>query len=102
CSSSPLCDHPGELRPIAEALDLPVLAVVSCRGSDSDSFHLPAVPEGADAVLLDEVPGPSAMPRLARLVELATGLPVTGAVEAIPGIRAALERQPPDHHLPAE
>ena len=102
CSSATLCEHPGDLRPIATALELPILAVVSCRGSDAESFHLPAIPDGADAVLLDEVPGPSALPRLARLVELATGLPVIGAVEAMPEVRAALECQPPDQKLPDE
>src|SRR5207245_1519622 len=30
------CDHPGDLRPITEALDLPIVAVVSCPGSDSE------------------------------------------------------------------
>ncbi len=52
------CEHPGDLRPIAEALDLPIVAVVSCRGGDSDTFHLPMIPERADAVLLDEVTDP--------------------------------------------
>lgn len=102
CSSATLCEHPGELRPIAEALDLPILAVLSCRGGDSPSFHLPAVPDGADAVLLDEVPDPAALPRLVRLVELATGLPVVGAVEAMPEVRAALERLLPDQKLPED
>jgi cobyrinic acid a,c-diamide synthase len=102
CSSSPLCEHPGELRPIAEALDLPILAVLSCRGSDSDSFHLSAVPEGADAILLDEVPDRPALPRLVRLVELSTGLPVIGAVETMPEVRAALEDLLPDHRLPED
>ncbi len=92
CSTT-LCEHPGELRPVAEALDLPILAVVSCRGSDGEGFHLPAIPDGADAVLLDEVPDPSrTLSGLVRLVELASGLPVVGAVEAMPEIRKALER----------
>ena len=55
------CEHPGDLRPIAEALDLPIVAVVSCRGGDSDTFHLPMIPERADAVLLDEVTDPAAL-----------------------------------------
>jgi cobyrinic acid a,c-diamide synthase len=97
-----LCEHPGELRSIAEALDLPILAVVSGRGSDADAFHLPMIPDGADAILLDEVPGPAVLPRLRRLIELATGLPVVGAVEAMPEVRAALERQPSDRTLPED
>jgi len=96
------CDHPGDLRPITEALDLPIIAVVSCRGSDSEAFafHLPQLPEGVHAVLLDELADPSALPRLRRLVQLTTRLPVVGAVEAMPEVRAALERVPRDGHLP--
>jgi cobyrinic acid a,c-diamide synthase len=97
-----LCEHPGELRPIAESLELPILAVVSCRGGDAQTFHLPMVPDGAEAILLDEVPGPAALPRLRRLIELATGLPVIAAVEAMPEVRAALERQPSDRKLPED
>jgi cobyrinic acid a,c-diamide synthase len=96
------CEHPGDLRPIAEALDLPILAVVSCLGGDSDAYHLPMIPEGADAVLLDEVPDPASVPRLRRLIQLATGLPVVGAIEAMPGLRAAIERQPSDRRLPED
>ena len=101
-SSGRSCEHPGDLRPIAEALDLPILAVVSCREGDSDSFHLPMIPEGADAILLDEVPDPAALPRLRRLIELATGLPVIGAIEAMPELRAAMEQHPPDRRLPED
>ena len=50
------CDHPGDLKPIAQALELPIVAVVSCRTLDAESLHLPRLPEGADAVLLDELP----------------------------------------------
>lgn len=96
------CEHPGDLRPIALALDLPILAVVSCRGGDADAFHLPMIPEGTDAVLLDEIPDPAIIPRLKRLIPLATGLPVVGALESMPEIRAALERHPPDRELPAD
>jgi cobyrinic acid a,c-diamide synthase len=98
----PSCDHPGDLRPIAEALNLPVVAVVSCRGSDAEPFHLPRFPEGVDAVLLDELADPERLPQLKRLVQLTAGLPVVGAVEAMPGVRAALEQMPRDRHLPDE
>ena len=52
------CDSPGDLRPIVQALDLPVVAVVSCRARASESLHLPRLPEGIDAVLIDEVTDP--------------------------------------------
>jgi cobyrinic acid a,c-diamide synthase len=96
------CDHPGDLRPITEVLDLPIVAVVSCRGSDSEAFHLPRFPEGVHAVLLDEVSDPADLPRLRRLVQLTTGLTVVGAVEAMPEVRSALDRVPRDRHLPVE
>jgi len=96
------CDCPGDLKPIAEALDLPIVAVVSCRGGDGETFHLPRVPDGVDAVLLDDLADPAALPRLKRLIRLATKLPVIGAVEAMPAARAALEKVPRDHRLPEE
>jgi cobyrinic acid a,c-diamide synthase len=96
------CDHPGDLRPITEALDLPIVAAVSCRGSESEAFHLARLPEGVHAVLLDEVTDPADLPKLRRLVHLTTGLPVVGAVEAMPEVRAALERVPRDGHLPTD
>ena len=96
------CDCPGDLRPIAEALDLPIVAVVSCRGSDAETFHLPRLPEGVDAVLLDELADPAALPRLKRLIRLAAKLPVIGAIEAMPAARAALEKAPRDRRLPEE
>jgi cobyrinic acid a,c-diamide synthase len=94
------CDHPGDLRPVALVLDLPLVAVVSCRGMDTATVHLPRFPQGVDALLLDEVSDPEAAPRLRRLIELASGLPVLGAVEALPELRAALAQLPRDRHLP--
>ncbi|HKI21325.1 MAG TPA: cobyrinic acid a,c-diamide synthase [Isosphaeraceae bacterium] len=94
------CDCPGDLKPIAEALDLPIVAVVSCRGSDAETFHLPRLPDGVDAVLLDELADPAALPRLKRLYRLAAKLPVIGAIETMPAARAALEKVPRDRRLP--
>ena len=94
------CDHPGDLRPIVQALDLPIVAVVSCLGSDSETFHLPRLPDGSHAVILDELSDPAHFPRLKRLIQLTSGLPVIGAVETIPQIRTALEQVPRDRQLP--
>jgi cobyrinic acid a,c-diamide synthase len=99
-SSITSCDCPGVLQPIAEALDLPIAAVVSCRGCAGDLFHLPRLPEGIDAVLLDEVDDPATIPQLKRLFTLATGLPIIGAIETMPRIRGALESLPRDRCLP--
>ena len=86
-----------------DALALPVVAVVSCRGISKGVFHLPRLPEGADAILLDELgDDPCELPRLKRMIHLAAGLPVIGALEALPGARAALENAPRDRRLPQE
>ena len=94
------CDFPGDLRPIALALDLPVVAVVSCIAGDAESLHLPCLPEGIDAVLLDKLADPADLPRMKRLFGVAAKLPVIGAIEMIPGARAALEKAPRDRLLP--
>lgn len=96
------CDCPGALKPIAEALELPIAAVVSCRESAGNLFHLPRLPEGVDAVLLDGIDDGETIPQLKRLIELATGLPVIGAIETVPAIRSAFQSLPRDRHLPGE
>jgi cobyrinic acid a,c-diamide synthase len=96
------CDFPGDLRPIVQALDLPVVAVVKCRAGVSESLHLPRLPEGIDAVLLDELTDRAALPGLKRLFGLGARLPVIGAIELAPLARAALEKAPRDRMLPEE
>ena len=82
------CDSSGDLLPVALALDLPVVAVVSCRANASESLHLPRLPDGIDAVLIDELTDPSVLPQLKRLFGLGANLPVIGAIEMMPGVRA--------------
>jgi cobyrinic acid a,c-diamide synthase len=96
------CDHPGDLRPLVTELELPIVAVVSCRGSDADTFHLPRLPERVDAVLLDDLSDLDSLPRLRRLIGLTARVPVLGAVEAMPQERAALEQLPRGHDLPPD
>jgi cobyrinic acid a,c-diamide synthase len=96
CTSCP----PGDLRPIARALDLPVVAVVSCGARNAESLHLPCLPDGIDAVLLDGLVDPADLPRMKRLFGMAAKVPVIGAIEMIPGARAALEKAPRDRLLP--
>jgi cobyrinic acid a,c-diamide synthase len=96
------CDFPGDLRPIVRALDLPVVAVVSCRGTEAESYHLPRLPDGVDAVLLDDLADPAAFPRLKRLFRLAAKLPVLGAIETMPAVRSAVEAMTRDRRLPEE
>ena len=45
---------------------------------------------------------PSELPRLKRMIHLAAGLPVIGAIEAMPAARDALEKAPRDRRLPEE
>ena len=85
------CDCPGELKPIAEILDLPIVAVVSCREIEAETCHLPRLPDGVDAVLLDGLADPAALPRLKRLFQLTAKLPVIGAIENLPAASAAFE-----------
>jgi cobyrinic acid a,c-diamide synthase len=93
-------DRPGELGPIIEALDLPIVAVVSCEGLAG--FHLPRIPEGADAVILDGLEDPGDYEVYRSLVKLTTKKPVVGAVEAFPDIRLALREVSRIQPLPEE
>lgn len=100
---SPLaCNAQGPLAPVAGALDLPIVAVISCRDMGADAFHLPGLPEGAEAVLLDEVDHFGDAPGLKRLARLATGLPVIGAVERLPQVRFALAELARERFLPRD
>ncbi len=89
-------DRPGPLAPIVEALHLPKVVVVSCRSLQD--FHLPRL-DGADALLLDGLRDPGEFEAIRRMAVTVFRLPVLGAVEALPTVRAALEHaradQPP-------
>jgi cobyrinic acid a,c-diamide synthase len=58
------------------------------------------MPDGIDAVLLDELTDPAALPGLKRLFGLGAKLPVIGAIELPPAARAAMEQLPRDRRLP--
>ena len=95
------CDCPGELNQIADALNLPIVAVVSCQGTNSRLFHLPPLPERVDAIFLDGLgDDQDEITRLKRLIQIATGLPVIGGIEEMPSTREALEKAPRDRRLP--
>ena len=80
--------RPGGLGPIAQALDLPTVAVVSCpRWGD---FHLPHLPSSIDAILLDELANPADFDRFRHLVSALIRKPVIGAVESLPNIRQSI------------
>jgi cobyrinic acid a,c-diamide synthase len=92
-------DHGGAcgLAPLAETLALPTLAVVPCRGLAD--LHLPGLPAGVDAVLLDGLERPDDYGELKRVVRLLTGRPVLGALDALPEVRRLLRRLGPDRPL---
>jgi cobyrinic acid a,c-diamide synthase len=85
-------DRPGGLGPIAEALDLPTVALLPCPRWES--LHLPNLPAGIDAVLIDGLEDPSDFPRIATAVRMMLKKPVIGAVEALPEVRQGLARSP--------
>ena len=95
------CDsygRPGNLGPIARALDLPTVALVSCPRWEG--LHLPILPPGIDAILIDGLEEPEDYPRIAGAIRLMWRKPVVGAVEALPDVRRALAAIPRDQHVP--
>ncbi|ADV63912.1 CobB/CobQ domain protein glutamine amidotransferase [Isosphaera pallida ATCC 43644] len=95
-----LCDRhepefaSGGLASLCETLDLPKVAVVSCRGLEG--FHLPPLPEGIDAVLLDGLEHPEEIDALRHVFEVFWRLPVLAAIEAFPEFRRLVAS---DHFL---
>jgi len=90
--------RPGRLLPIAEALALPTVALIPChRLAD---LHVPALPPGVDAVLIDGLEDADEFDRIASAVRFIARKPVLGAVEALPEIRRALALAPRDRPLP--
>jgi cobyrinic acid a,c-diamide synthase len=93
-------DRPGELAPIAEALDLPRVALVPCPALSG--LHLPELPRDVEGIVLDGIERAEEYETIKRVVELVTRRPVLGAVEALPAARAALLDLPRDRPPPRE
>ncbi len=90
--------RPGGLRPLAEALDLPTVALLPCpRWAD---LHLDPLPRGIDAVLIDGLEEPDDFARIASAVRMVLKKPVLGAVEALPTTRRALADAPRNLPVP--
>ncbi|WP_165250889.1 cobyrinic acid a,c-diamide synthase [Paludisphaera soli] len=82
---------PGDLGPLVEILDLPVVSVVSVAGLRDATSHLPVPPRDAAAVILDGVESAEDLERCRRLIRLTSGLPVVAAVELLPQARREIE-----------
>lgn len=81
-------NRPGPLCEIAGVLNLPMIAVVPCKGPSD--LHLPHRHRGINAVLLDGLEDPRDYGRVKGVVEALWQRPVIGAVEAMPDERAAI------------
>jgi len=95
-----LYNCPGDLSQIVDVLGLPKIALVPC--ACLRDLHVPRVPDGIDAVLLDGVEDRHEYELLRQSVSMVLRKPVVGAVEALPEIRAALRDAPREHLLPAD
>ncbi|CAN5916066.1 cobyrinate a,c-diamide synthase [soil metagenome] len=82
------CTHPGRLGPIAEALDAPTIALIDCPSLEG--LHLPRLPNGIDAVLLDGLIDPEQFGPIRSMFQHVLRKPVLGAIEALPEVRRAL------------
>lgn len=94
CESGMESPASGDLGPLVQILELPVVAVVPISGFRCGSFHLPDVPRDAVAVILDGLDHPEDLDRCRRLIRVATGLPVVGAVEELAAARREVENAP--------
>jgi cobyrinic acid a,c-diamide synthase len=93
-------DRPGGLLPIARALDLPTVFLLSCpRWED---LHLSDIPKDVDAVLLDGLEDPEEYSRIASAVRIMTRKPVIGAIEALPDVRRTLALAPAPRNGPVD
>jgi cobyrinic acid a,c-diamide synthase len=90
--------RPGRLKPVAAALDAPLVAVLDCR--EVANFHLPHLDRDIDAVLLDGLPHAEDFDRLRQVVTQIWRRPVLGALEALPEDREALQRDRDEGPLP--
>jgi cobyrinic acid a,c-diamide synthase len=93
-------NQPGQLGPLADALDLPIVAVVPCP--PRDAFHLPRIPETASAVFLENLEDPADYEFYRRMLAITVRKPVLGAVESFPAASELLRSAPRDQPIPAD
>ncbi|MCR4411908.1 MAG: hypothetical protein NUV77_05710, partial [Thermoguttaceae bacterium] len=90
----------GKLEPLCQWLDLPRLVVVDV--SLLAQCRLPRRLQQVEGVLLDGVTGPEQTARLATEFEAIWGVPVLGALDAMPRLRRQIESIPKGNRLPRE
>ena len=90
--------RPGNLGPIVRALDLPTIGLIACPRWEG--LHLPTLPPGIDAILIDHLEVAADYPRIADAIGVVCKKPVLGAVEALPAVREALAVIPRDQRVP--
>lgn len=82
----------GRLDVLCQWLELPRVAVLDV--GQLGPCRIPTPPVEVDGLLLDRVPGAEAAARLAVDFEVLWGVPVLGALEALPRLRARIEALP--------
>jgi cobyrinic acid a,c-diamide synthase len=90
----------GRLELLCRWLDLPRVIVLDV--SQIDPCQWPARPDAADALLLDRVRDAEHLARLTTELETLWGVPVLGALHAVPRLRAELDSIPRGAPLPRE
>ena len=82
----------GALEPLCQWLDLPRIAVLDV--SRAGHCRLPNRPQSLDAILLDRVADSQQAAQFATEFESLWGIPVLGALELLPQLRARFEQFP--------
>jgi cobyrinic acid a,c-diamide synthase len=82
----------GRLEPLCRWLDLPRLVILDV--SRLCTCCRPGIPIQADGLLLDGISDAQHLARLSTDLELLWGIPVLGALDRVPELRAALAQTP--------
>jgi cobyrinic acid a,c-diamide synthase len=90
----------GRLEPLCRWLNLPRLVVLDV--ARLETCCRPDFPLRAEGILLDGVGGEEQSARLTAEVEMLWGIPVLGAMELAPQLRAELARVPRGDRVPAD
>ncbi len=90
----------GQLTTLCDWLALPKLGVLDVRGLTE--CRLPKCRPPADALLLDGVNDSADFYHRQTVVESLWGIPVLGAIEALPALREAVGRLDPGQKAPAD